>query len=120
MRHEFCTKSQQIRCTETAHGSCEGHETSASLMHGLGPSEFTGLFVKVHMFAGAVVWDDMLIIVCHVRVERVVISGRRARRSSAAGFTEPVGSGPETVGSGPIGPDRFRFRPVPNRSKFKI
>jgi hypothetical protein len=73
-------------------------------MHGLGPSEFTGLFVKVHMFAGAAVWDDMLIIVCHVRVERVVISGRRARRSSAAGFTEPVGSGPETLGSGPIGP----------------
>jgi hypothetical protein len=33
-----------------------------------------------------------------------------------AGLTEPVGTGPETVGTGPTGPDR----PVPNRSKFKI
>jgi hypothetical protein len=31
----------------------------------------------------------------------------------AAGLTE-------SVGTGPTGPDRFRFRPVPNRSKFKI
>jgi hypothetical protein len=37
-----------------------------------------------------------------------------------AGVTEPVGTGPETVGTGPTGPDRFRFRPVPNRSKFKF
>jgi hypothetical protein len=29
-------------------------------------------------------------------------------------------TGPETVGIGPTSPDRFRFRPVPNRSKFKI
>jgi hypothetical protein len=26
----------------------------------------------------------------------------------------------EQVGTGPTGPDRFRFRPVPNQYKFKI
>jgi hypothetical protein len=39
---------------------------------------------------------------------------------SPPGLTEPVGTGPETVGTGPTGPDRFRFRPVPNWSKFKF
>jgi hypothetical protein len=34
------------------------------------------------------------------------------------GFTEPVGTGPETVRTSPTGPDRFW--PVSNRSKFKI
>jgi hypothetical protein len=43
------------------------------------------------------------------------ISGGTAH---GARFNEPVGTGPETVGTGPTGPDRFR--PVPNRSKFKI
>jgi hypothetical protein len=42
------------------------------------------------------------------------------QREFRAGLTEPVGTSPETVGIGPTGPDRFRFRPVPNRSKFKF
>jgi hypothetical protein len=29
------------------------------------------------------------------------------------GFTEPVVTGPKTAGTGPTGPDRFRFWPVP-------
>jgi hypothetical protein len=37
--------------------------------------------------------------------------------SCQPGFTELVGTGLETVGAGP---DRFWFRSVPNRSKFKI
>jgi hypothetical protein len=41
-------------------------------------------------------------------------------KSIRAGLTEPVGTGPETVGTGPTGPDRFRFRSVPNWSKCKI
>jgi hypothetical protein len=36
------------------------------------------------------------------------------------GLTEPVGTSSKNVGTGRTGPDRFRFRPVPNRSKFKI
>jgi hypothetical protein len=36
-----------------------------------------------------------------------------------AGLTEPVGTGPETVGIGPTGPDRFRFPTGPN-SKFEF
>jgi hypothetical protein len=41
---------------------------------------------------------------------------------STAGFAEPVGTGPETVGTGPTGPDRFRFPTGPNSNfefKFK-
>ena len=34
------------------------------------------------------------------------------------GFTKPVGTGP--VVTGQSGPARFRFRPVLNRTKFKI
>ena len=36
------------------------------------------------------------------------------------GFTKPVGTGPVWPVIGQIGPDRFRFGPVPNWSKFKI
>ena len=36
------------------------------------------------------------------------------------GLTLPVGTGPVWPVTGQTGPDRFRFRPVPNRPKFKI
>jgi hypothetical protein len=49
-----------------------------------------------------------------------MISSASSFQRRQPGFTEPVGTGPETVGTGPTGPDQFRFRPVPNRSKFKI
>ena len=35
-------------------------------------------------------------------------------------LTLPVGTGPVWPVTGQTGPDRFRFRPVPNRSKFKF
>ena len=37
-----------------------------------------------------------------------------------AGFTKPAGTGPVTAVTGLTGPDRFRFRPVLNRPKFKF
>ena len=37
-----------------------------------------------------------------------------------SGFFLPAGTGPETAVTGQTGPDRFRYRPVSNRSKFKI
>jgi hypothetical protein len=36
------------------------------------------------------------------------------------GSTEPVGTNPETLGTGHTGLDRFRFRSVPKWSKFKF
>ena len=43
-----------------------------------------------------------------------------ARSVSFPGFTKPVGTGPVTAVTGLTGPDRFRFRPVRNRLKFKF
>ena len=37
-----------------------------------------------------------------------------------AGLKKPAGTGPVTAVTGLTGPDRFRFRPVPNRPKFKF
>ena len=36
------------------------------------------------------------------------------------GFFLPTGTGPKTAVTGQTGPDRFRYRPVSNRPKFKI
>ena len=44
----------------------------------------------------------------------------REMRKSLAGFTKPAGTGPVTAVTGLTGPDRFRFRPVLNRPKFKF
>ena len=37
-----------------------------------------------------------------------------------AGLKKPAGTGPVTAVTGLTGPDRFRFRPVSNRPKFKF
>ena len=45
-------------------------------------------------------------------------AGRRS--GQRPGFTKPAGTGPVTAVTGLTGPDRFRFRPVLNRPKFKF
>ena len=39
---------------------------------------------------------------------------------SKAGLKKPAGTGPVTAVTGLTGPDRFRYRAVRNRPKFKI
>ena len=44
----------------------------------------------------------------------------RASFLSWPGLKKPAGTGPVTAVTGLTGPDRFRFRPVSNRPKFKF
>ena len=48
------------------------------------------------------------------------ICGECASARLESGLNLPTGTDPETAVTGQTGPDRFRFRPVSNRPKFKI